>query len=303
MNAIETHALTKRFKSHGQPPLLAVDSLSLTVPDGIVFGYLGPNGAGKTTTIRMLTGVLPATSGTGTVAGVPLTEPDRLKAQIGYANQAISVYPDLSVAENLRFKASLFLSAPEVTRAVDRVMEQLDLTSRQHQLAGKLSGGWRQRLSIACAIVHGPKLLFLDEPTAGLDPVGRRDLWDVIYALTEVGTTVFVTTHYMDEAERCHRLALIENGRILAEGPPSELRAGMSGYFYDLEADDLAQARLHALQISDVRDAWITGASLRLASNAPIPGERLERLGSNARTVPPSLEDVFVALARKEGMR
>jgi len=300
MSAIETHGLTKRFHAHGQPDLVAVDGLTLTVPEGIVFGYLGPNGAGKTTTIRMLTGVLPATSGEGTVAGHSLAQPDLVKANIGYANQAVSVYRDLTVFENLKFKASLFLNGREVPRAVQRVMDQLGLTSRKDQLAGQLSGGWRQRLSIASAIVHGPKVLFLDEPTAGLDPVGRRELWDAIYVLAETGTTVFVTTHYMDEAERCHRLAMIECGRILAEGTPEDLRAAVPGHFYDLEVKDLGTGLREALQLPNVRDAWITGTSLRVAAREALPLERLERLGTSVRTVSPTLEDVFVALARKE---
>jgi ABC-2 type transport system ATP-binding protein len=300
MSAIETQALTKVFHSHGQPSLVAVDSLTLSVPEGIVFGYLGPNGAGKTTTIRMLTGVIPPSSGAGIVAGFPLTQPDHVKRHIGYANQAVSVYRDLTVAENLRFKADLFLDPRRVSRAVDEVMQTMGLTTRHGQLAGRLSGGWRQRLSIACAIVHSPRILFLDEPTAGLDPVGRRELWDAIYALAEAGTTVFVTTHYMDEAERCQRLAMIENGHVLAEGSPEHLRGGLSGHYYDLEVPDLAATMRQVLTLPQVRDAWITGASLRVSAREAIPAEQLAGFGAEARAVAPTLEDAFVALARKE---
>ncbi|HEY9855589.1 MAG TPA: ABC transporter ATP-binding protein, partial [Stenomitos sp.] len=183
------------------------------------------------------------------------------------------------------------------------VMDQLGLTSFENQLAGQLSGGWRQRLSIASAIVHSPRLLFLDEPTAGLDPVGRRELWDAVYGLAEAGTTVFVTTHYMDEAERCHRLAMIDRGRILAEGTPEALRSAVPGHFYDLEVPDLVAGLRAVLELPTVRDAWIAGASLRVAAREPLSPERLAEVGSAARVVPPTLEDAFVALARKEAVQ
>lgn len=224
MNAIETHDLCKRY-GHTE----VVQPLSLSVPQGIVFGYLGPNGAGKTTTIRMLSGVLEPSGGTGTVAGAPLSDPDAVKARIGYATQSASVYADLSVEENLRFKAALYLSPPAVGRAVEDTLIRLNLTGWRNKLARQLSGGWRQRLSIGTAIVHGPRVLFLDEPTAGLDPVARRDLWDAIYALTGLGTTVFVTTHYMDEAERCQQMALIASGRNSGTGPPRGLASRTAG--------------------------------------------------------------------------
>lgn len=298
MPAIETQDLTKIF-GPARAPVTVVDSLTLSVPEGIVFGYLGPNGAGKTTTIRMLTGVLAPSRGTGTVAGASLRAPDLVKARIGYANQAASVYGDLTVLENLRFKAALFLDPKETTRAVEGVLDRLSLRDRRHVLASQLSGGWRQRLSIACALVHGPKLLFLDEPTAGLDPVGRRDLWDAIYVLTLEGTTVFVTTHYMDEAERCHRLAMIASGKILAEGAPSDLRGAVPGAFYDLEVPDLAAGLRQVRDLPEVRDAWITGATLRVASREPLSQATLALLGASRR-VPPTLEDAFVALAAQE---
>ena len=297
MNAIETTDLTRSFQ-RGRLRVTVVDRLTLSVPHGVVFGYLGPNGAGKTTTIRMLTGVLPPSSGTATVAGISLRQPDQVKARIGYANQQASLYADLSVHENLEFKARLYLGPREVPGAVGRVLELLGLTEYQHALAGQLSGGWRQRLSIGTAIVHGPSLVFLDEPTAGLDPVGRRELWDTIYALTQQGTTVFVTTHYMDEAERCHQLAMISNGRVLASGQPEDLRAAVRGRFYELEADSLGAALQTAKQHPSVRDAWITGSMLRLASEGPLETAVLEGIGRNARPVPPTLEDAFVALSR-----
>jgi ABC-2 type transport system ATP-binding protein len=295
VNAIESFDLTKVY-GHGRVKMTVVDRLTLSVPEGIVFGCLGPNGAGKTTVIRMLCGVLRPTSGTATVVGVGLEHPDAVKERIGYANQGASVYTDLSVEENLVFKARLYLEPKRVSAAVGRVLERLHLTEYRDTLAGRLSGGWRQRLSIGTAIVHEPSLIFLDEPTAGLDPVGRRELWDTIYALSAVGMTVFVTTHSMDEAERCHRLAMLSSGRVLAAGRPDELRAAVSGRFYELEADDLGRALVVAKALNGVRDAWIAGSFLRVSSDGPLGSDALEHLGRNARLVPPTLEDAFVAL-------
>ncbi|RJF72454.1 ABC transporter ATP-binding protein [Deinococcus cavernae] len=295
MNAIETHDLSRRY---GQVEVVA--PLSLTVPAGIVFGYLGPNGAGKTTTIRMLSGVLQPSGGSGVVAGVPLSEPDAVKARIGYANQAASVYVDLSVEENLRFKAALYLAPAKVEQAVEGTLERLALLPFRQHLARQLSGGWRQRLSIGTAIVHGPQVLFLDEPTAGLDPVARRDLWDAIYALTDTGTTVFVTTHYMDEAERCQRIALIASGRILAQGTPEDLRAGLPGVRYALNALNLNSALKAVRSLPGVQGAWIVGDEVRITTADDRLEASLAALGP-LRRVPASLEDVFVAyLARQE---
>jgi ABC-2 type transport system ATP-binding protein len=298
VNAIETHDLCKTY-GHGRSSLLVVDRLNLSVPEGMVFGCLGPNGAGKTTTIRMLCGVLRPSSGTAMVAGEPLTRPDALKARIGYANQRASVYTDLSVEENLAFKARLFLSPRAVADAVSRTLERLKLTERRQSLAGELSGGWRQRLSIATAIVHQPRLVFLDEPTSGLDPVGRRELWDTIYDLALEGTTVFVTTHYMDEAERCHRLAMIASGKMLAEGRPETLRSSVPGRFFEVTAGDLSAALQAAKARSGVRDAWITGTHLRLSTSDQIEASDLEAIGSEVRRVPATLEDAFVSLSKE----
>ncbi len=299
MNAIETHNLSKTY-GHGRNSLTVIDQLNLSVPEGIVFGCLGPNGAGKTTTIRMLCGVLRPSSGTATVAGEPLTRPDALKAKIGYANQRASVYTDLTVEENLAFKARLFLAPRAVNDAVNRTLERLKLTDRRRTLAGELSGGWRQRLSIATAIVHQPRLVFLDEPTSGLDPVGRRELWDTIYDLALEGTTVFVTTHYMDEAERCHRLAMIASGKMLAEGRPESLRSSVTGHFFEVAANDLAAALRATKLLPGVRDAWITGTHLRLTTDENVDAHSLEAIGSEVRSVPATLEDAFVFLSKQE---
>ncbi|HEX2865280.1 MAG TPA: ABC transporter ATP-binding protein [Deinococcales bacterium] len=296
MNAIETSHLSRAF-GRGRSTVTVVDDLNLTVPAGIVFGYLGPNGAGKTTTIRLLIGVLAPTSGHGRVAGLDLKDADGIKARIGYANQGASVYRDLTVRENLMFKASLYLAPGAAETAVQKVLDTLELNDKRGQLAGELSGGWRQRLSIGTAVVHGPSLAFLDEPTAGLDPSARRSLWDAIYALCGQGTTIFVTTHYMDEAERCHRLAMIANGRVLAEGTPEALKTNLGGAYYELETPDLAAALGAARAMPGVADAWITGSSLRLAAREPLPEGTLQRLPAPPRRVLPTLEDVFVALS------
>ncbi|GEM49120.1 ABC transporter ATP-binding protein [Deinococcus cellulosilyticus] len=292
MPVIETQNLTRAFKNH-----TVVNNLNLTVQDSQVFGYLGPNGAGKTTTIRMLCGVLPPSSGGATIAGVSLKNSEQIKARIGYANQAASVYTDLTVEENLSFKAGMYLKHAQVKNAVERTMELLKLEPYRKRLAGSLSGGWKQRLSIGTAIIHSPKIVFLDEPTAGLDPIARRELWDAIYDLTREGTTVFVTTHYMDEAERCHEVALIHSGNILAQGSPEQLKQNLRGHYYELEPRDL-MAALQQSKTLGVDDAWITGSSLRVSSSRPIPEQDLQHLGARSRTVPPTLEDVFVTLAR-----
>jgi ABC-2 type transport system ATP-binding protein len=295
MNAIETENLRK---SYGRTQVIS--PLSLRVPAGSVFGYLGPNGAGKTTTLRMLSGVLKPSGGTGQVAGVPLTDPDGIKARIGYATQVASVYGDLTVEENLRFKAALYLAPSEVNRAVQDTAGRLGLAPWRAHLARQLSGGWRQRLSIGTAIVHRPSVLFLDEPTAGLDPVARRDLWDAIYALTGAGTTVFVTTHYMDEAERCQHVALIASGNMLVQGSPGTLRTGLPGVRYALSAPDLGAALRAARGVAGVQEAWIMGDEVRITAGDDGPQAQLARLGA-LRRVPASLEDVFVAYARDLG--
>jgi ABC-2 type transport system ATP-binding protein len=297
MNAIETKNLTKRY---GRVEVVA--PLSLSVPKGIVFGYLGPNGAGKTTTMRMLSGVLEPSGGTGTVAGASLSDPDAVKARIGYATQGAGVYADLTVAENLRFKAALYLAPPEVDLAVNETLRRLDLWPWREHLTHRLSGGWRQRLNIGTAIVHRPQVLFLDEPTAGLDPMARRDLWDTIYALTDVGTTVFVTTHYMDEAERCQRLALIARGEILAQGTPEELCTGLPGVRYTLAAPDLSAALGAARGILGVQGAWIMGRELRITAADEHSERQLSSLGT-LRRVPTSLEDVFVAYSSHRNVK
>jgi ABC-2 type transport system ATP-binding protein len=224
--AVETRDLTRRFGS-----ITAVDHLSLRIATGEVFGLLGPNGSGKTTTIRMLCGLLDPTAGTARVAGVEVTEaPEQVKTRIGYMSQRFGLYEDLTVAENLDFYAGIYGLSREARRQrTDELLGYLGLERRLHQLAGTLSGGWKQRLSLACAMLHRPALLFLDEPTAGVDPAARRSFWRTIHEIARTGTTVLVTTHYMDEAERCGRLAMMSGGHLIALGTPAEVAAQVGG--------------------------------------------------------------------------
>jgi len=218
--AIVTTALHKEFGA-----LVAVDHLDLSIRPGEVFGLLGANGSGKTTTIRMLTGLLAPTSGTAVVAGIDVVEqPEAVRRRLGYMSQRFGLYDDLTVEENLRFYAGLYgLVGREGRARVEELIAELGFTDRRRQMAGTLSGGWKQRLSLACATSHHPDVLFLDEPTAGVDPAARRQFWEVIRGMAASGTTIIVTTHYMDEAERCGRLAMLWRGRLVAMGEPHEL--------------------------------------------------------------------------------
>ncbi|MBY0086036.1 ABC transporter ATP-binding protein [Brevibacillus brevis] len=218
--AIQCEQLTKRFGDR-----VAVNSLTLTVPRGSIYGFLGPNGSGKSTTIRMLCGLLTPTTGKGTVLGFDvMTQSEEIKQRIGYMSQKFSLYEDLTVEENLDFYAGVYrLGAAERKERKAELIEMAGLTGREKQLAGSLSGGWKQRLALSCALLHKPELLILDEPTAGVDPVSRRIFWDVIHELAGKGITVLVTTHYMDEAQTCDWIGFIFFGNLLAEGTPQEL--------------------------------------------------------------------------------
>jgi ABC-2 type transport system ATP-binding protein len=294
--------------------LVAVKDVSLTIYKGEIFGVLGPNGAGKSTTIRMLCGILDPSSGSGRVVGYDVaTEAERIKARIGYMTQRFSLYEDLTVLENLRFYAGLYGVERRARRArVEQALARAGLDARRDQLAGTLSGGWKQRVAIASATLHEPPLLFLDEPTAGVDPVSRRDFWDLIHRLAEEGTTIVVTTHYMDEAERCHRLAFIFGGAVMDVGTPAEVvgRRGLGAVELELaERRDEAEAALRA----DPRVEEIAhfGASFRVIVRAGADPSTVVREALGARKLVPrelregrvTVEDAFVAMVREDERR
>ncbi len=234
--AISAHRLTKKFGD-----FTAVDDVSFTVDQGEIFGFLGPNGAGKTTTIRMLLGLMRPTSGQATVLGYALPQQAKaLHARTGYVSQVFTLYSDLTAVENIRFYGQAYgLSRRQLRHRRDEIIAMAGLTGREHELTANLSAGWRQRLALGCAILHDPELVFLDEPTAGVDPVSRREFWEYIYQLARQGTTIFVTTHYMDEAELCQRLAFINRGQIVAQGTPDDLKAHqMWGQVLEIDCEE-----------------------------------------------------------------
>jgi ABC-2 type transport system ATP-binding protein len=303
---IETHHLSRRFGDR-----VAVRDVSLSVRRGEIFGVLGPNGAGKSTTIRMLCGILDPTSGTGRVVGYDIArEPERIKQSIGYMTQRFSLYEDLTVLENLRFYAGIY-GVPRSRRQarVDEVIASSGLERRRDQLAGTLSGGWKQRVALACATVHEPPLLFLDEPTAGVDPVSRRDFWEQIHAISARGTTSLLTTHYMDEAERCHRLAFIFRGTLLDVGTPDEIVARRDLRAAELEVErDSREAAALLRALPEVEEVAHFGHHLRIAtrdgSDAVRTGrDALAAHGIAVRSARPSrvtVEDAFVAMVRAD---
>ena len=302
---IETHALSRRFGA-----LVAVRDVSLSVRRGEIFGVLGPNGAGKSTTIRMLCGILDPTSGSGTVVGHDIaTEAELIKQRIGYMTQRFSLYEDLTVAENLTFYAGIYGVPRSLRRArVERVIEQSGLGGRRRQLAGTLSGGWKQRVALASSTIHEPPLLFLDEPTAGVDPVSRREFWEQIHLLSSQGTTVLLTTHYMDEAERCHRLAFIFRGQLLDVGTPSEIveRRALSALELETERPREAAELLRARP--EVDEVAHYGHVLRLTTRGGVDPEKfalplLEASGIRVQRSARSrvnVEDAFVSMVRED---
>ncbi|MGD0264215.1 MAG: ABC transporter ATP-binding protein [Candidatus Methylomirabilota bacterium] len=304
--AIQVTDLTKRFGR-----FVAVDRVSFRVRRGEIFGFLGPNGSGKSTTIRMLCGILLPTSGTGTVAGFDVArQPEQVRENIGYMSQKFSLYEELTVQENLDFFAGIYgLAHAEVASRLAEVLEMGGLAAYRTVPAKDLPRGLRQRLALASAIIHRPSVLFLDEPTAGVDPISRREFWDLIRTMAAAGTAIFVTTHYMDEAEHCHALAFIYEGRLIAAGPPAQVKVGLHGCLVEVavEPGDLLPA-LEVLQAHPrARDAAMFGASLHvtLDSAEAIPAMRtsLEERGIAAKgmeAIVPSLEDVFVSLVARE---
>lgn len=301
---IVTDHLSRRFGD-----LLAVRDVSLEVRAGEIFGVLGPNGAGKSTTIRMLCGILDPTSGSGRVVGFDIQrDAERIKERIGYMTQRFSLYEDLSVEENLRFYAGIYGVPFGKRRArVDVVLESSGLLQRRKQLAGTLSGGWKQRVALASATIHEPPLLFLDEPTAGVDPVSRRDFWEQIHRIAHAGTTVLLTTHYMDEAERCHRLAFIFRGTVLDVGTPAEVveRRKLSGV--EIETERAAQAAEVLRADPAIDEVAHYGNVLRVVTRDGEAAESVvqrlltgELAPRSLRRVRVGVEDAFVSMVRHE---
>lgn len=305
--AICARGLTKRFGE-----LVAVDALSLEVAAGEAFALVGPDGAGKTTTIRMLCGVMDPDSGEARVLGFDtVSESEPLKERIGYLPQRFSLYGDLTVAENLAFYADLYgVPQAERERRVPELLAFSGLTPFQERLAANLSGGMKQKLGLSCALVHTPQVLFLDEPTLGVDPVSRREFWEILYRLLAGGMTIFVSTAYMDEAERAHRVGLIHRGRLLLEGSPRALKAAFEGELLEVRAPDLRAARRVLSGHPLVRQVLVMGerlmASVDSCERARAPLEEALRQagveGVRTRPARPSLEDVFVQVVRREAI-
>jgi len=298
--AVVARELTRRFGT-----FVAVDAVSFTVGRGEVFGFLGPNGAGKTTTIRILTGLLQPSAGSGHVLGLDIArESEAIKTRVGYMSQLFSLYGDLTVAENIAFFSGLY-GVPRARRAARRdwVLEMAGLTEHQRQLTSSLPLGWKQRLALGCAVLHEPPLLFLDEPTSGVDPLSRRRFWDLIATLAAAGTTVFVSTHYMEEAEGCDRLALMNRGRLIALDTPAALRTSTATPLLELATGDGPRAVEALRGAPGILEAGLYGRTVHVLVHDRDAGResitsRLAAAGitlAGVREIAPSLEDVFVA--------
>lgn len=304
--AISVRDLTRRFGD-----FTAVHEATFDVQRGEIFGFLGPNGAGKTTTIRMLCGLLPPTSGHATVAGLDVRrDAAALRARIGYMSQSFSLYPDLTVSENIELFGGLYnVTGERFAMRREWLLDMADLRGRERHLTGELPLGFKQRLALGCAVLHEPPILFLDEPTSGVDPLARRRFWDLIHALAQAGTTILVSTHYMEEAEYCNRLLLMNRGRVIADGAPSALRASMAEPILEITTDDAPLAVEALTGAPGVIDAAMFGRLVHVVveeeadAATTIRGVLRDagRTVEEVRTVQPSLEDVFVSLVRREG--
>jgi ABC-2 type transport system ATP-binding protein len=302
--AIELERLTKRYGDR-----TVVDAISLSVGAGNIFGFLGPNGSGKSTTIKMLCGLVRPSGGRAAIAGHDVASAgDAVRRSIGYMAQAFALYGDLTVDENLEFYARAYGLGKRGTQRKRDVVEIVGIERYVHYLGSRLSGGWQRRLALATALIHDPPVVFLDEPTAGIDPVARRDLWDLLFRLTAQGKTFFVTTHYMDEAERCSALAYIYEGKLIASGSPVEISALRSvtpdgTVRYAVATDDVMEVFRRLDDVATVRDATIFGRDIHVVVDATMPATELaSKLGvdpSRVAPIAPTLEDAFVALTRE----
>ena len=305
-HSIEVHNLTKRFGN-----FTAVDHISFTVNRGEVFGFLGANGAGKSTTIRMLCGLLESTEGTAAVGGYDINkEPELLKQNIGYMSQRFSLYEDLTVEENIRFFGGVYgLANHELQKRMEWVVEMAGLKGREKSLTKELAGGWKQRLALGCAVLHTPKIVFLDEPTSGVDPVSRRNFWDLIGQLSAEGVTVLVTTHFLDEAEYCNTIILINAGRLIASGSPTSLKTEHITFpILEVECTNTVDAMELLDQQRWVRELSVFGTKLHVGVDDETGGRRqiaarLQSKGIEVKridTILPSLEDVFLHLLEQD---
>ena len=300
--AVSLEDIVKRFGD-----FTAVDHVSLEIPTGEIFGFLGPNGAGKSTTIRMMCGLLTPTSGQGQVHGLDIiTQSEEIKASLGYMSQRFSLYNDLRVEENMAFFGGIYGLDPRTCKKrSDEVLDLIGLSDRRHTLTRELPGGFKQRLALGCALLHNPPIVFLDEPTSGVDPGTRRNFWDLIYQLSDGGVTIFVTTHYMEEAEYCGRIGLIDQGRLIAVGSPIELKSRyLKGKIYEVETSDLLKGVESLRGAEQVLDTAVFGRALhvRLEEKTDAEGYLAPLLAAagletgKIRKIEPTLEDVFVAL-------
>jgi len=305
-DAVRVLELTRRFGD-----FVAVDRVSFDVPDGEIFGFLGPNGAGKTTTIKMLTGLLRPTAGSARVAGFDVNKQiHEIKARIGYMSQLFSLYADLTVDENIQLFGGLYgVAGSRFAQRRDWVVRMAGLSSDCDRLTAELPLGFKQRLALGCAVMHEPSILFLDEPTSGVDPVARRAFWDLIYEFAEAGTTVFVSTHYMEEAEYCHRLALMNRGKLIALDRPASLKKMLDQPILRLESDNTPKAVAALQGAPGIVDAAMFGRAIHVTATneTTAPDTVRASLTAAGRTceslerITPSLEDVFVWLVRREG--
>lgn len=295
--------LSKRFGKRK-----AVNRISMSIQPGEIFGFLGANGAGKTTTIRMLCGLTKPSAGTGTIDGLNIWR-DRFKirSRFGYVPQKFSLYADLTVGENIRFFAGAYrVPANKVKDRIRKVMDDMDLGLREKERAGRLSGGYKQLLAMACALMHDPKLLFLDEPTAGLDPTHRQGIWDLLYEFSQAGTTIFVTTHYMDEAERCTEVGFVDGGHLIANGTPRELKESLTGHLLEVQVEPAMNALFELRKLPEIYGVDLRSGNLRVHAEDPDgllrswqnywPFPKLRFLGFN--WVEPDMEDVFQAYSK-----
>jgi ABC-2 type transport system ATP-binding protein len=304
--AVETHELGKRFGD-----FVAVDRVSLQVKRGEIFGFLGPNGAGKSTTIRILCGLLEPSEGEASVAGYNVrTQPEEIKHNIGYMSQKFSLYDDLTVEENIDFFSGIY-GVPKERRPErkDYVLRMAGLTEKRTTMTRLLAGGWKQRLALGCAILHEPPILFLDEPTSGVDPIARRNFWELIYQLSSAGHSIFVSTHYMDEAEYCHRVALMYRAEVIALGTPAELKQSLeSHHILHLESSDVFKSMTALAGKPGILDTAVFGGGLHVTMQDPASAIPQIRAMLDAQQISiqqlepiqPSMEDVFVAMIERE---